>query len=119
MSGGLEAEILAALWASQRPLTTTEVVDALGGDLAYTTVQTVLTRLHVKGAVDRSPAGRAHAYTPVLDREGLAAVRMHGILDQVGDSGAVLSRFVGILSSTERAALTELMRHAASDGGED
>ena len=41
---GLEAEVLAALWAADAPLTAGEVVDALGGGLAYNTVQTILTR---------------------------------------------------------------------------
>ena len=43
-SGSLESEVLAALWAADKPLTAGEVVDTLGGDLAYNTVQTILTR---------------------------------------------------------------------------
>ena len=35
--GGLEAEVLAALWAADAPLTAGEVVEALGGGLAYNT----------------------------------------------------------------------------------
>ena len=57
-AGGLEAEVLAALWAIGRPLTPREVQRELGGELAYTTVMTTLTRLHDKGAVDRQ-IGRA------------------------------------------------------------
>ncbi|MFL6161407.1 MAG: BlaI/MecI/CopY family transcriptional regulator [Jatrophihabitantaceae bacterium] len=122
--GSLESEVLAALWAVDRPLTPAEVVEAVGGELAYTTVQTTLTRLHGKGAVRRQPAGRAHAYTPVLDDAGLAAHRMRAMLDRGGDHAAVLSRFLGALSPEDEATLTRLLAdrsggaHRAGSGGD-
>jgi predicted transcriptional regulator len=109
-SGGLESEVLAALWAADVPQTAGEITDALGGDLAYNTVQTILTRLHAKGAVSRELAGRAHAYTPVLDEAGLAAKRMRAMLDRGGDQAAVLRRFVGTLTAEEESTLSELLR---------
>jgi len=117
-SGGLESEVLATLWAADRPLTTGDVVDCLGGDLAYNTVQTILTRLHGKGAVHRERVGRAHAYTPVLDEAGLAANRMRAMLDRGGDHAAVLTRFLGTLTPDEEATLAQLLnRHQAAGGG--
>lgn len=117
-SGGLESEVLATLWAADRALTTGEVIDALGTDLAYNTVQTILTRLHGKGAVDRKQTGRAHSYTPVLDQAGLAANRMRAMLDRGGDHAAVLSRFLGTLTAAEEATLAELIaQHHAAGGG--
>ena len=83
-AGGLESEVLAALWAAGRPLTAGEVVDQLGTRLAYNTVATILSRLHAKGAVHRELAGRAHAYIPVLDQPALAANRMRAMLAQPG-----------------------------------
>jgi predicted transcriptional regulator len=114
--GGLEAEVLAALWAADTPLTAGEVVDALGDGLAYNTVQTILTRLYQKGAVRRELAGRAYAYTPVLDEAGLAARRMRAMLDRGGDHAAVLSRFVGTLSEDEERTLAGLLNHAPAPG---
>jgi len=108
-NGSLEAEVLAALWAADRPLTPAEVVDAVGGDLAYTTVQTILARLHGKGAVQREQSGRAHAYTPVLDDAGLAANRMRALLDRGSDRAAILSRFLGSLSPEDEATLAGLL----------
>ena len=108
-SGGLEGEVLAALWAADGSLTPGEVVDAVGGDLAYNTVQTILARLYQKGAVRRQLAGRAHAYTPVLDEAGLAARRMHVLLDRGGDQAAVLSQFVGTLTPDEEKTLARLL----------
>ena len=117
-SGGLESEVLAALWAADQPLTAGEVVEALRGDLAYNTVQTILTRLHAKGAAHREQAGRAHAYTPVLDEAGLAASRMHALLDRGGDHAAVLARFLGKLTPQQEATLAALIAQHQAEGGE-
>ena len=86
-SGELEASVLAALWAADgRPLTPADVqrdlVAALGADLARTTVTTILARLHEKGAVSRTRAGRGYAYLPAQDPPGLAARRMRTELDK-------------------------------------
>lgn len=114
-SGTLESEVLAALWSAPTALTTAEVVEALNSGLAYTTVQTILTRLHSKGAVERQQVGRAHAYSPVLDQAGLAAARMHAMLDRGGDHAAVLSRFIGTLTAEEEATLAGLLNPVAAD----
>lgn len=113
--GGLEADVLAILWAAPDALTTGQVVEALDTGLAYTTVQTILARLLAKGAVERQPAGRAHAYSPVLDQAGIAASRMHAMLDRGGDRTAVLSRFVGTLTADEEATLAALLSEAPVD----
>jgi predicted transcriptional regulator len=107
--GSLESEVLAALWAADGPLTAADVVDAVGDGLAYTTVQTVLARLHAKGAVRREPSGRAHAYSPVLDDAGLAASRMQAMLDKGGDHAAILARFLHTLTPEDEATLAALL----------
>jgi predicted transcriptional regulator len=117
--GGLEAEVLAALWAADEPLTPGEVADAIGGGLAYNTVQTILARLYQKGAVRRELSGRAHAYTPLLDEAGLAARRMRALLDRGGDHAAVLSQFLGTLSEDEERTLARLLTGPARPTGKD
>jgi len=109
-SGDLEAEVLAALWAAGHPLTAGDVLQSLDDpELAYNTVQTILTRLHAKGAVERERSGRAHTYTPVLDDAGLVAHRMRAALDRGSDHAAVLSHFLGTLNPDERSALSRLL----------
>jgi predicted transcriptional regulator len=108
-AGALEAEIVAALWAAGEPLTPKAVQSELGGGLAYTTVMTALTRLHDKGVVSREKAGRAYAYTPVLDSAGIAAARMHDLLEAGADREAVLARFLGALSDEDERTLAELL----------
>lgn len=103
-NGELESEVLAALWAQGRPLTVGEVQDALASDLAYQTVLTTLARLHAKGVVTRQPAGRGHAYTPVLDEAAMSAERMRALLGEV-DRARVFQHFVDGLDPADEAAL--------------
>ncbi|MEV7997262.1 BlaI/MecI/CopY family transcriptional regulator, partial [Streptomyces sp. NPDC086077] len=68
--GELEVQVLAALREADGPATAGWVRQRLGGDLAYTTVITILTRLLAKGAVTRERAGRSFAWTPASDGAG-------------------------------------------------
>lgn len=108
-AGGLEAEVLAALWAADRALTPREVQADLGSGLAYTTVMTTLTRLHEKGAVDRRRAGRAYSYTPVMDQADIAAARMREMLGAGHDRSKVLARFVGSLSPEDERLVADML----------
>jgi predicted transcriptional regulator len=108
-NGQLEAEILAALQAAGAARTPGEVVECFGGELTYSTVVTILTRLHTKQLLTRTKHGRAYNYAPVADSPGLAARRMRGVLDERPDREAVLTRFVDSLSSTDEDLLRQLL----------
>ncbi len=108
-AGELENEVLAALWAAVTPLTPGEVQDALGSDLAYNTVHTILTRLVDKGLVERAVSGRAHAYYPTKAADELAAEQMQALLGRTGDRRKVLQRFVTTLSAADERALRRLL----------
>ncbi|MEV5505381.1 BlaI/MecI/CopY family transcriptional regulator [Streptomyces orinoci] len=109
-AGELEAAVLSALWAAERPLTPAEVQQVLPGVLARTTVATILARLHDKGTVSRTRAGRAYAYSPVVeDHAALAAHRMHTELDKERDRPGVLARFVSRLTSDDEELLRDLL----------
>ncbi|MFI6345921.1 BlaI/MecI/CopY family transcriptional regulator [Streptomyces sp. NPDC050560] len=108
-AGELEASVLGALWAADRPMTPGEVREALDADLARTTVTTILTRLHDKGTVVRARSGRGYAYAPVTDDSGLHALRMHQELDRGGDRNSVLARFVSDLGEEDEAMLRSLL----------
>lgn len=120
--GELEAEVLATLWSAHTPLTAGEVQRELSAPLAYSTVVTILSRLHGKGVLDRHPLGRAYAYSPVADEAGLAARRMRQVLDSEHDRREVLARFVSDLSDSDERLLRSLLRGAPSserDGGRE
>jgi predicted transcriptional regulator len=112
-NGALSALVFEVLTAADRALTPGEVQDALAATdaqpLAYTTVVTILSRLHAQGLVDRFRHGRAFAYLPVADHARLAARRMRRVLEAEQDRDAVLARFVGDLSPRDEQALRRLL----------
>ena len=117
-AGELEAAVLSVLWQAGRPLSPGEVQQALAGqagaaELSYSTVVTILSRLHAKKALERRRDGRAFRYAPVADEAGLAARRLAAMLDKEPDRQAVLSRFVADLSGSDE----QLLRGLLGDGG--
>jgi predicted transcriptional regulator len=108
-AGELESAVLAVLHAAERPLSPGAVRAELGGDLAYTTVVTILSRLHAKGVLERARAGRAYLYAPVADEPGLAARRMAPMLAAEPDREAVLARFVSGLSPDDEKLLRRML----------
>lgn len=103
--GGLEEAVMLVLWRSAEPLSVRGVMQRLRRRpaLAYTTVLTVLRRLHAKGLLARSKEGKAYVYAPAVSRErwmGLRAARELLGSDRGAPSRAVLMAF---LESAERA----------------
>ena len=119
-AGALESEILGILRQASGPLSPGEVRQQLAavqqgaqqGELSYSTVVTIVSRLHAKGLLTRQRAGRGFTYTPV-DEASLAASRMSHALGTGTDRGAVLSRFVSGLSGRDARLLSRLL---AGDG---
>lgn len=108
-SGELESAALAVLQAAKEPLSPGEVRERLDDDLAYTTVVTILSRLHAKGVLERRKQGRAFVYTPVADEPGLAARRLAKLLDAEPDRAAVLARFVSSLPESDEELLRRML----------
>ncbi len=141
-AGALEAEILAILREADGPLSPGEVrqrltprqpgngqpgngqssngqsADGPRGELSYSTVVTIVSRLHAKGLLARQRAGRGFTYTP-LDDASLAASRMSQVLGSEHDHDAVLSRFVSGLSSRDARLLRELLASDTDPAGSD
>ncbi len=103
---------MAVLWASDRAMTPTEVHAGLAGDLAYNTVQTILTRLADKGMVTRRPTRRGHSYQATEDAATSAARQMRATLAHQADRHEVLLHFAEGLEPDNvrvlRALLAEL-----------
>ncbi len=108
-AGELESAVLGVLHAAGEPLSPGAVRERLGSDLAYTTVVTILSRLHAKGVLERARAGRAYLYAPVADEPGLAARRMATVLAAEPDREAVLARFVSGLSESDEQSLRRML----------
>lgn len=108
--GALEAEVLTVLWSAGEPLSPADVQARLDDDLAYTTVVTILSRLHDKGVATREKHGRSYRYHAVDDEAGLAARKMTKVLDSEPNRGSVLARFVTQLSESDEEVLHALLR---------
>ena len=118
-AGELENAVLGLLLAAGVPLSPGAVRERLGADLAYTTVVTILSRLHAKGVLNRARAGRAYLYSPVADEPGLAARRMATVLAAEPDREAVLARFVSGLSPKDEQLLRRMLGETGDDSPGD
>jgi predicted transcriptional regulator len=112
--GSLEQSVLAVLTSAGVALTPAEVRDRLDGDLAYTTVMTVMARLADKDLLTRERSGRGYAYAAISDA-AITARQMQRLLDTQADRAAVLARFVGALQPGDEAVLAELLANNAGD----
>jgi predicted transcriptional regulator len=106
---------MAILWAADRPLSPSEVQADLAGDLAYNTVQTILTRLAEKGLLRRLPTRRGHAYEPIEDAATTAARQMRMTLAHQADRHEVLMHFAEGLEPEDVRVLREFL--AEMEGG--
>jgi predicted transcriptional regulator len=119
--GPLELEVMAALWQAD-VMTVGEVLTKLNdtrrSPLAYTSVQTVMTRLADKGILQRVRKGRAYQYRAATDEQGLLALRagqrVAELLDDYGD--LAIAGFAAALESDPKALET---LHRALNGQDD
>jgi len=113
--GELEAAIMARLWAAEGSRTVREIHTELADErsLAYTTVMTVMDKLHRKGWLTREAAGRAYSYTPAVTRERYTADLMGEALAASSDRSATLVAFLDQLDPTEAAALRSALEQQA------
>ena len=117
----LELEIMQALWEAG-PCTVSEVLPKLKGQLAYTTVQTMLNVLLKKDKVKRVQEGRAFRYRPVVSRERAMGSALSDMVKRMfgGSSEALLMAMVDTqqISTDELARVAERLAAAERDGKE-
>ncbi len=111
--GSLQSQTLGIL-CRRGPSTVREVVDAFPerDRPAYTTVMTVLVKLHEKGLTKRTKAGKGFVYealyTPEELRDRMAEHLVRELVDDFGD--VALAHFASALSTTERRRLDWLRK---------
>ena len=97
-----ELEVLKALWERGEG-TVRDVQQSLNGDgrdWAYTTAQTLLTRLQDKGYVKSSKRGRAYVFRSVVSRDDLLGRSLEALADRVCD-GASLPLLLNLVQSAK------------------
>ena len=115
--GSLEADVMARVWAGERPVLVRDVLEDLQQTraIAYTTVMTVMDNLHKKGYLTRARDGRAYRYAAARTREEHTALVMEQVLAASGDSSATLMHFVQQIDADERAALSAIVAEATRE----
>jgi len=109
--GSLQSRVLQALYR-QGPSSVRAIADTFKSKFAYTTVMTVLVRLHEKGLVGREQQGKGYVYTPRYTMAELRDRMAKYLVDEiVGDFGDVaLAHFAGALDRVDRHRLARLRR---------
>ncbi|AQZ61699.1 Transcriptional regulator, MecI family [[Actinomadura] parvosata subsp. kistnae] len=105
--GELESTIMEHMWAIRQPASVRAVLEHLRQDrtIAYTTVMTVMDKLHTKGMLKRKSAGRAYIYEAVSSKEAYTAEVMRESLAGSGNRAATLVHFLERLTPEEASAL--------------
>lgn len=88
--GTAEFDVLKALW-EVGPATVREVLTHLheqGRKLAYTTVQTLLTRLEQKRYVTSDKSDLAHVFRAKVTRDRVTRTRLKNLMSQLYDGAA-------------------------------
>ncbi len=88
--GRAELEVLKTLW-QHGPATVRQVLEhmqAAGRRVAYTTVQTFLTRLEQKGFVACDKRELAHVFRAKVRRDQVIRSRLRDLLDELYDGAA-------------------------------
>ncbi len=115
-AGDLEAAVLEVLWSADVPLVPADVLARLGDDLSYSTVLTILGRLHRKGLVDRERTGRAHSYRPAVAELDVVRDQARDMLRGASDRTVALRGFVASLEPGDEAVLRALLDETATLG---
>ena len=76
-----EHRIMEVIWA-KGSATVAEVVEALKGEDAYTTILTLMRILKVKGYLSSRKEGRAFVFVPKVDRNTVAQKAVHQLLSK-------------------------------------
>ncbi len=111
--GGLEAEIMQAVWASGT-CTVRDVHERLrlSRSIAYTTVMTVMARLAKKGLLKRTMIDGSYLYKPVMSRPEFERTVVGAVLDSLLESFSqqTMAHLVSAVGGKDEAELEQLAR---------
>src|ERR1700738_800691 len=105
--GDLESAIMERIWRVGRPVVVRDIYEELKAEraIAYTTVMTVMDKLHHQGGLRGEPKGRAYAYEAVASREAYTARLMRDAWATSDNQAAAFVHFLEQLSEPEARAL--------------
>lgn len=92
--GPLEQDVMRCIWKN-KTCTARDVVECLGQnrEIAYNTIQTIMTRLVDKGLLKRKLEGKTHVYKPAAKQKSvllsLITQTMSGFTGQFGEEALI------------------------------
>jgi predicted transcriptional regulator len=92
--GPLEQEVMRCVW-EKKICTARDIVECLSLDreIAYNTIQTIMTRLVDKGLLKRTLQGKTHVYKPIVKRknilQSIISHSMDGFMGQFGEDALI------------------------------
>ena len=109
--GELESSILNILWGAKKPLSSQEILERVGeGELAITTILTVLSRLTDKNLVVREPGeGRSFLFSAAQSREQHTADLMLKLVAEESNPALAFSAFAKGLTAAQLKALRKTL----------
>jgi predicted transcriptional regulator len=109
--GELESSILNILWGVKKPLSSQEILERVGeGELAITTILTVLSRLTDKNLVVREPGeGRSFLFSASQSREQHTADLMLKLVAEQSNPALAFSAFAKGLTAAQLKALRKTL----------
>lgn len=113
--GALEQQVMDVLW-DHGAATIRQVITRLGGDLAYTTIATVLTNLERKQLVAPERDGRSVRYAPRHTREKHAAQLMKQALSTSNDPMASILHFIDDIDRRDLQRLRDYLDKSGRSG---
>jgi predicted transcriptional regulator len=114
----LEAEVMQEMWHAEQAKVRT-VMDALNArtdrERKYTTIMTIMARLHRKGLLARRREGKTDIYAPAISRrdylEARAREEVGALIDEYGEVALVhFARQINELDPKRREQLRRLAR---------
>lgn len=116
----LEAKVMAAIWSRDSGTATVrDILDVVNASeskpLAYTTIMTIMARLHRKGILERELDGRTNVYHARYSREqymeARAAAEVQALVNEFGETALLhFTRQVQSLDPKRREALRRIAR---------
>ncbi|PIP85590.1 hypothetical protein COY48_00480 [Candidatus Collierbacteria bacterium CG_4_10_14_0_8_um_filter_43_86] len=92
--GPLEQKVMKCVW-QKKTCTARDIVECLNEDkeIAYNTIQTVMTRLVNKDLLKRTLQGKTHVYKPMVKRksvlQSIVSQSMDGFTSQFGEDALI------------------------------
>ena len=113
-----EHRIMEVIWA-KGSATVADVVEALDGKDAYTTILTLMTILKGKGYLSSRKEGRAFVFVPRVDRDTAARKAVHQLLSKFfsGSASELVLSFLREeeLTPQELDAITKKIKDSSED----